>query len=669
MASLLLIGPALAWHLDYFRSPGSEYHRLILILAPVFFGVTLAYGWLRPLWLRRAEPWLMLGMALGAPVVWRPFATAIVLALLCASVAVGRKLLDLAGFTGASRLETLVLSAGVGFGLLIPLLMLVSPGTGYVVWAFASLVLADGVLRTSAREAVAMVRAWSESAELDRPLAGIATAFAFPFLGIVLALALAPAIAHDALLLHLPAVRHYVAAGGLEALSHHSYTYFPQGGELIMAAAAAYAGLPAAQLVQPMFFALALGALVCVAARAGMSPLTRYVGAVFTVALPFLAWTGGVAKNDMAMALFQTLALLCLLAAGGERPKAWLRLGVFFVAASFSVKHTAAFGAAPLGLLYFWRLWRLEHKARELVLWAGILAIVAGSWLFRAYVLTGNPFYPVELSWAVESLRPNSMRPPEWRSIPYWKIPWTIHFDGTVAFESPSPNPSGFFLWLFAPLWLLLRRRQAQPSETLCLAFAWIYFFYWGSVWPVVRYAIVPLGLLVTLTVQRLETSWRLWAGGWRLALAAMVSLNGIACLLAAAIFSVNAPQLALFSGRIDEKEYLRRTLTSYPVTERLTEAHEAGDWILGVTLNTAAYAPDPSRFRFHPLVEGRDDDPRDIAGALTKRRYAFLVTPADADGAAILRALPASIAAERIYADEHFALDRLVYSPSTVPE
>ena len=56
-----------------------------------------------------------------------------------------------------------------------------------------------------------------------------------------------------------------------------------------------------------------------------------------------------------------------------------------------------------------------------------------------------------------------------------------------------------FFLWLFAPLWLVLRRREGSRAEALCLVFAWVYFFYWGSVWPVVRYAIVPLGLLTIL--------------------------------------------------------------------------------------------------------------------------------------------------------------------------
>lgn len=667
-ASLALIGPALLWHVEYFRNPGPQFYRMILAAAPASFLAALAYGWFRPKALRRAEPWLLTGLAVAGPLLWKPVATAATLLLLCASIAAGRRVLELMKLELAASLERLALSAGIGFGLLIPLLMLPAPKLGFWAWAAASLALGFGALRRAAAETLDLLRRWSASPTLDHPLAGVATAFAFPFLGIVLALALAPAIAHDALMMHLAAVRRYLAAGGLDALPHLSSTYFPQGAELLMAAVASVAGMPAAQLIQPLFFALSLAALACVAARAGVRPAARVAGVLLAAALPFLVWTGGVAKNDMPMALFQTLALLCALAAGGRQPKAWLRLGVFFLAASFSVKHTAAFGAAPLGLLYLWRWRKLERKGRELLVWAAIFAAIAGVWMLRAYLLRGNPFYPAKLSWAVESLRPNSMRPAEWRSIPYWRIPWTIHFDGTVAFESPSPNPSGFFLWLFAPLWLLVRRKAANAAETLCLVFVWIYFFYWGSVWPVVRYAIVPLALLVVLTAERLASAWEAFPRAWRPALASLVALNGVASLLAAMIFSLNAPQLALFASRIDEQEYLRRTLATYPVLEKLAEAYSPGDWTLSAGVTSAAYAPDPSRFWCEYLadpVAARNWVP----ALLRERRFAFLIVRNNANGDALVSNLPEGVSAKALFSDERYALHRLTYSEPSAPQ
>ncbi|MCB1018414.1 MAG: glycosyltransferase family 39 protein, partial [Acidobacteria bacterium] len=415
------------------------------------------------------------------------------------------------------------------------------------------------------------------------------------------------------------------------------------------------AGQAAAQLIQPLCFALMLGALGWTAARAGASPVARLSGVLTVAALPFLAWTGGVAKNDIPMALFQTLTLGCILAATGERRTHWLRLAVFFLAASFSVKATAMFGAVPLALLLLWRLRDVERKPREVLLWTATFALVAGVWPLRTYLLTGNPLYPAEISWAVESLRPNAMRPAEWRSIPYWKIPWTIHFDGTQAFESPSANPAGFFLWLFAPLWLVLRRREGSRAEALCLVFAWVYFFYWGSVWPVVRYAIVPLGLLMIFTMDRLVTATALLPRGWRPVLVTITALNGVACLLSAMIFSVNAPQLALFAGRIGEQEYLRRAILPYPALEHLAQNWRPGDWTLGVGVTAAAYAPDPAKFDCERTADA-------VASAalahdlLAGGQYRFLMTSRPA-GDAVLRDLPPHLVAQELYADAHYAL------------
>jgi hypothetical protein len=658
-ASLALTAPAAAEVLEYFRNPGRQFYSLILVVAPALLAILLGYAWTRPRALRRLEPWALVGIAVAGPLVWKPLAALTVLALACAALAAGRRLLEACRLKVESALERLVLSAGIGFGLLIPVLWGLGPATGGRVWTVAGLALGFHALGRCGRDVGLLLGEWSRNSALDHPLAGAATALAFPFLGIVLALALAPALAHDALMMHLPAAQHYAAADALTPLPHLSSTFYPQGGELIMAAASSVSGMAAAQLVQPLFFGLALCAVTRVAARCGASLAARYVGAVAAATLPFLAWTGGVAKNDLAMALFQALALLCVTAGEGAQRRAWLRLGVFFLAASFSVKSTAMFGAVPLGLLLLWRLRGEERKARELAVWAATFLLIAGAWPLRTYLLTGNPVYPAQLWWAVESLRPNTMRPAEWRSIPYWEIPWTIHFEGETAFESPAKNPMGFFLWLFAPLWLLFRRKGRGGAEALCLIFAWVYFFYWGSVWPVVRYAIVPIALLTALTAWRVMAAWDFSARAWRPAILALFCLNGVVSLLTAMIFSVNGPQLELFAGRIGEKEYLRRTLLTYPVLERLAQENHPGDWTLGVGIMTAAHAPDPARFdcerTFDPNVSGET-----VHRLLASGQYRFLITPRRRAGKAIVAGLDPSLEAVLLYRDRWFELRRL---------
>ncbi|MEZ5361812.1 MAG: hypothetical protein R2748_05550 [Bryobacterales bacterium] len=158
----------------------------------------------------------------------------------------------------------------------------------------------------------------------------------------------------------------------------------------------------------------------------------------------------------------------------------------------------------------------------------------------------------------------------------------------------------------------------------MCLVFLWVYFFYWGSVWPVVRYAIVPLGLLTILTMDRMVAAT---AAAARLAvtLVTITALNGVACLLSAMIFSVNTPQLALFTGRINEQEYLRRTLLPYPALEHLTQRWSPGDWTLGVGVTAAAYAPDPALFDCERTANAAESEQvaRDL---LVSGRYRFLM-------------------------------------------
>ena len=66
-------------------------------------------------------------------------------------------------------------------------------------------------------------------------------------------------------MMHLPAARHYAMTGGLEPLPGQPYSFYPQGAETVMAAAYSLGGQPAVQLVHPLFFALALGAVFALA--------------------------------------------------------------------------------------------------------------------------------------------------------------------------------------------------------------------------------------------------------------------------------------------------------------------------------------------------------------------------------------------------------------------
>ena len=339
---------------------------------------------------------------------------------------------------------------------------------------------------------------------------GVVISFAGIFLVCGLLVTLAPSVAHDSIVMHLPSAMFYSAKQALVPLANLDYSYFPQGFEVLMTAAYLFAGQAAAQMISPAFFGLTTFLVFVVARECGLARAPAIAATISGTSIPFLHWTGSVAKNDIALALFQLAALHCYLRA--RRPDAtnWLRLGAFFVASSFAVKHSALFGAVPLAALYLHLLWKRGRLVREVIIMASVFALFGLCWQVRTFALTGNPVYPVKWHSAVEALRPDSMRAPDARSIPYYQIPWRIHFDGRLeglpatAFESPLPNPMGLFLVVCVPVWALVRRRSRNPLERACLVFCGVYFLYWGAVWPVLRYAIPLILMLVVLTTARL---------------------------------------------------------------------------------------------------------------------------------------------------------------------
>jgi len=87
-----------------------------------------------------------------------------------------------------------------------------------------------------------------------------------------------------------------------------------------MTAGLMLAGQPCAQMLPPVFFLLAALLLVRIVRACGGSPTGAVCGVVFAASVPFLHWTGSVAKNDLAMAFFELAALYCLPALARMRP-------------------------------------------------------------------------------------------------------------------------------------------------------------------------------------------------------------------------------------------------------------------------------------------------------------------------------------------------------------
>jgi len=656
---------AFEWHIEYFRSPGEQFYRAAIVLLPLLALSSWAYARWRRSALRRFEHWLLLAVVLVPSVAYEPRGLLVATLLIAAAVALGGATLETFGVSDLRRGESVVYPLGAGLGSLIFILFALGLAGLYRWEVFAAvLVLPALVWRAGIRAWLASVqdtaRAYVADKSLDSTHVGISVFFGYLFLAVATLLILAPAVAHDALLFHLPAARYFVAEQALVALPFQDYSYNPQGFEVLLAAAYSLGGQPAAQFVSPVFFGLAACALCLVGRQlgAGRSACVLMLGVL--LGTPFLLWTGAAIKNDLAVASFQLIALSCALADWSERSRGRLRLGVFLLSCSVAIKYTAFFSAPWIGFLLLYQLRQHGRKIRELAIWVLLFAAGGPCWQARAYLLTGNPLYPAQFSRLVGHVAPELGTGPVWDGPNALEVPWFVHFNGHRAFESPTDNPMGFWLLVTAPLWLLVRR-SAFSGRIAALWAVWLgSYLLWGAVYPFLRYAAPMVALVLLFACERFDCLYRAARPPLRGLLSVAQALNFLFCLCAAMIMSVNGPQLQYFARMISADEYLRQLVPAYPALEFLHETAAPNARVLAARVSAVGYAPNPGQFHVIFYRKSRPWERDEVPAALAARPYDYLIAPNVKDGRRLAEDATRGYESELAYEDPRFLVYRL---------
>ncbi len=665
--ALLLTWPPLSWHLNYFEKPGPHYRTLVLVLVTCLSAVLLVYGRVRRKTIWRHEPALITAALAAGCLFYQPAATLLAIWLFVSSYLTGRWCLRQLQLEPGSHAVSIALATGTGLGVLVCVLFLLGLLHAYLRWTFALLlVLPIAVfhryIACLTNDLGGLLRQWASTPEMSKPLLGVVMPFAAISGVLGMLVWLAPSIGFDAIHYHLPAVQYYSAAQSLEAVPGLDYSYHPQAIETVMTLAYSLAGQPAAQLVHPIFFVLMMLMTYGVARRCGLGRMPAVAGVIVGSTIPFIHWTGSIVKNDQALSYFLLASLYCYLRGRKSGNSNWLRLGAFQLAMGFGVKHVAIFGAIPLGVLYLQALWRRPDRRRLAAELAVILLGCGLWWHLRTFLLTGSPVYPFEIATAVEQWQPMEGSPRPALPVLFVQYPWITHFQGRRSFESPSPNPCGVFLVLFWPLWLFVRRRPALPQERACLLFIALYFLYWGYVWAVLRYFIVPLMLLIVFTTARLfwlhEHSGRVVRGTIQAALA----YSFIFAMLVTMLLEVNAPQLRLFAGQLDTRGYLRQAVAGFPSLEYLQAHATPHDRILSVNNCARLYAPNVTRLDCVESINSAAAQ-GEVLERLKETDYAFVILPSDWPET-FFDALVGPARVERCYGDGHYAVYELCPLP-----
>jgi len=588
------------WEVDYFSSPGAIFRTLLLWALPLAAAACATY-----LWLRRERLWRFEIPALGAfcalcLLLYQPVAALVAAALFLACLASGCRVARLFHITLATPAEVLSLGFGLGSALLIPLLFVLGLLRLYYASVFIVLLAVPClVFRTEVVAGLQAVRQLvGATAGSCHPLAGIAFVFAVAAAACALAVSLSPSIAFDPLAMHLALARYYSDQHALAAIPSLDYGYFPQGCEVLMALAWSLGGQPAAQLISPLFWILSLALLFQIARACGLNKVAAFAGVVTAGMLPFAHWTGANAKNDSEMVFYQAAALLAFIRWLETRRTVWIPIGALFVGSTFAIKHVALFGAIPLVCFFLYASYCSSHyssqRLRAALIFCLILAASGLYWHARTAFLTGNPVYPAALrqSWKQGS----SKAPGQSRLTRFWRIPWRAQFDGLRTFESPLPNPMGIALLVFLPL-AFLAPGASTPARRACLLFCGIYLAYWTATIGILRYAVLPVSLLVVLLAGK-ATAFYDRLGGRFMRASAAAAFAGVLlfAVLGIAIIEVNAPMLMLFARRIGGDQYLDLALRTHKSLAWLTATHPQSN-IDGIGNCSRAYAPDPAKF------------------------------------------------------------------------
>lgn len=616
--TLWLTARGFAWQAAYFRSPGPQFFRLLVILLGVSPLVVAAYQWLRRGRFWRWELALLATVLLLALFVYEARAAAVTLAVVLASYALGGRLRHWFAIPAAGAVEDITICTGLGLGALHCLLFVLGLAGWYTApmflgWIALCLLIGWRDIPALWRALIGLHKAWGAGEELQGWPGALTTFFSTAFGVCSVMVMLAPSVAFDMVRVHLPLAQYYASQHALQTPSYIDYGYFPQGVETLMTFGYVLAGDAAAQMLPCLYFVLALLIALRIGRMCGLSLFAAITGTLFALATPLLHWTGSVGKNDLALAFFILAALHGYLRWRESGDFRCLMAGAFFLAMGAGVKHTVLYAVPPLALLYAYAAFRQPSPVKAIAKLAVIFLVFGTFWHARTWLIKGNPLYPFSVDAAVSASFVRAIR-----------LSWDIHFHGRAYFESPLDHPMGIALILFLPLWVLARRR-VNRAEAACLFFCALYLGYWAVVHGKPRFALAPILILNVLTAGRLIAFCSQARPVLRLSLYAASAYALLFGLLGIAIIEINAPQFRYFAGRIDKAAYLEQVMVPYRAVEFLKTATHPGDRVFSFSSCLLAYAPNKSQF---DCAWPADSPPGKEMAPLTHGDYRFLMLP-----------------------------------------
>jgi len=462
---------------------------------------------------------------------------------------------------------------------------------------------------------------------------------------LVLLAALGPEVSWDGLAYHLPVARAF-AEGPIRALPGVLDGEFRLGIDLLYVPALA-AGAPDAAATSSAGFALAIAALLRAEAARRASPVAGSFAGLLALGTPLVLELAPTAYVDLGVGAYGFLALLAaerFARAGDPRELALSALAAGF--AANAKLHGALVAPAALAILL---LGGRRPRARELAAWLLAVAALTLPWLAKAWLTTGNPFFPFLGEWLgtgpTSDLHLRLRRQRLRLDVPLPPGPGALAAYLRILAFGREPFAGGHLGPLPLALAPLALGRLARPARALAACCA-AFFALQLAFAPALRFGTpwLPfLGLAAACGGRVLARSGRPGR--------ALVTLLcvGVAALQGQAALRAYAPRLSALAA---PRPYERAV---WPSQESLRRMVARGTPVVGILMGAVLWMPQPV-YALHWELNGEifleRDPPERTLEVLRRRGVRSLVfpvaTPLPADGSVRQPAIDAWLASGR---------------------
>jgi hypothetical protein len=417
----------------------------------------------------------------------------------------------------------------------------------------------------------------------------IGVAFMMVILILIVIMALAPSITHDAMVYHLDVPRIYTQEHGFKAAPYNLFSNTFLNMEMLYTVALLIDDFILANLIHYTLGIATLALLYSVIQCNFGRPTAILTILIFFFNPPFLNQLP-LAYGDIGMAFYFLLALYCLWKWRVEGAERWFALLCVFAGVFAGMKYTAIYGLFTMCVMIAAAELssgerRVSKTIKRLMLFGTIVTAFVAPYLIKNYLITGNPVYPVmynffggrwlsprQVERMLEYVHSHGMGH-DWRHM--LTLPWNITIFGNSGFAN--------FDTAITPLWLILLpaflfiRPKTGFAKWAALACA-LYFLSWAASTHITRYMmpIFPLlSFLCAFTVIRLSEKAAALSRAFSASFKAFVILMcGLVWFSFTFFYPPRVP--AEFGpavwGSQTRDEFLTRKVPNYPVFRYISE-------------------------------------------------------------------------------------------------